>query len=71
MAHLETELPLQQNILIFYFLLFFSVSLANTISAEPSPEILQLEGLHVCARWLDVPKIKFNSKHSICKLCEL
>jgi len=46
MAHPEAEWPLQQNIFIFYFFLFqyFLVPLADTISAELSPESRQMRG---------------------------
>jgi len=46
----EAEWTSQQNILIFIFSYFttFVVPLADTISAEPSPESLQLGALCVC-----------------------
>jgi len=47
MAHLQAEWPSQQNILFFLISLFL-VPLADTLLAEPSPEIFNW-GLHVCA----------------------
>jgi len=44
MVHLEVEWPSQQNIIIFVIFQYFLFPLADTISAEPSPESLQLEG---------------------------
>jgi len=45
MTHVEVEWPSQQNIQVFSYFAIFLVPLANTISAEPSPESLPLGGL--------------------------
>ena len=45
MAHPEAEWLSRKSVLIFYFFTIFLVPLADTISAEPSPENLQLVGL--------------------------
>jgi len=53
MVRSEAEWPLTTKYLHFFLISLFLVPLADTISAEPSPESLQL-GVCVCAGRLGI-----------------
>jgi len=65
--HIPRSIGLYNKISFFSYVITFLITLADTSTAEPSLESLQL-GLRVCVGGGTFWKFTFNSQHSICKM---